>query len=243
MRTPEYDKTLYFKKVATSNENFSASAREAAASSQLFEKFAIVWGCVKRSLRTAHYAKISPQGDFSNCQFRSTVSNFTRTSDLRMVNVEGIILDWNYDGIQLFFCFAVCPHLILSETSGVITSPNFPLIYPENQTCSWQIIARKGKRVKLVIQSLEIQYCRACSCDYLEIENASFADGTPNKKRECGVFFGNITYYSQQDRLRVLFVSDSSQRARGFTAVYTQVPYNTSNGMLAFVGVFQQLAR
>ena len=243
MRTPEYDKTLCFKKVATSNENFSPSAREAAASSQLFEKFAIVWGCVKRSLRTAHYAKISPQGDFSNCQFRSTVSNFTRTSDLRMVNVEGIILDWNYDGIQLFFCFAVCPHLILSETSGVITSPNFPLIYPENQTCSWQIIARKGKRVKLVIQSLEIQYCRACSCDYLEIENASFADGTPNKKRECGVFFGNITYYSQQDRLRVLFVSDSSQRERGFTAVYTQVPYNTSNGMLAFVGVFQQLAR
>lgn len=243
MRTPEYDKTLCFKKVATSNENFSPSAREAAASSQLFEKFAIVWGCVKRSLRTAHYAKISPQGDFSNCQFRSTVSNFTRTSDLRMVNVEGIILDWNYDGIQLFFCFAVCPHLILSETSGVITSPNFPLIYPENQTCSWQIIARKGKRVKLVIQSLEIQYCRACSCDYLEIENASFADGTPNKKRECGVFFGNITYYSQQDRLRVLFVSDSSQRARGFTAVYTQVPYNTSNGMLAFIGVFQQLAR
>lgn len=160
-----------------------------------------------------------------------------------MVNVEGIILDWNYDGIQLFFCFAVCPHLILSETSGVITSPNFPLNYPENQTCSWQIIARKGKRVKLVIQSLEIQYCRACSCDYLEIENASFADGTPNKKRECGVFFGNITYYSQQDRLRVLFVSDSNQRARGFTAVYTQVPYNTSNGMLAFVGVFQQLAR
>lgn len=243
MRTPEYDKTLCFKKVATSNENFSPSAREAAASSQLFEKFAIVWGCVKRSLRTAHYAKISPQGDFSNCQFRSTVSNFTRTSDLRMVNVEGIILDWNYDGIQLFFCFAVCPHLILSETSGVITSPNFPLIYPENQTCSWQIIARKGKRVKLVIQSLEIQYCRACSCDYLEIENASFADGTPNKKRECGVFFGNMTYYSQQDRLRVLFVSDSSQRARGFTAVYTQVPYNTSNGMLAFIGVFQQLAR
>ena len=96
----------------------------------------------------------------------------------------------------------------------------------------------------MVIKSLEIQYCRACSCDYLEIENASFADGgTPNKKRECGVFFGNITYYSQQDRLRVLFVSDSSQRARGFTAVYTQVAYNTSNGMLAFVGVFQQLAR
>ena len=93
MRTPEYDKTLCFKKVATSNENFSPSAREAAASSQLFEKFAIVWRCVKRSLRTAHYAKISPQGDFSNCQFRSTVSNFTRTSDLRMVNVEGIILD------------------------------------------------------------------------------------------------------------------------------------------------------
>lgn len=224
--------------MATSNENFTASAREAAASSQLFEKFAFVWECVKRSLRTAHYAKISPPGDFSNCQFRSTVSNFTRTSDLRMVNVEGIILDWNYDGIQLFVCFAVCPHLILSETSGVITSPNFPLNqYPENQTCSWQIIARKGKRVKLVIQSLEIQYCRACSCDYLEIENASFADGTPNNKRECGVFFGNITYYSQQDRLRVLFVSDSSQRARGFTAVYTQVAYNTSNGMLAFVEV------
>ena len=188
---------------------------------------------------------ISPQGDFYNCQFRSTISNFTRTSDLRMVNVEGIILslDWNYDGRQLLFCFAVCPHLILSETSGDITSPKFPSKYPENQICSWQIIAGKGKRVKLVIQSLEIQYCRACSCDYLEIQNASFADGTPNKKRECGVFFGNITYYSQQDRLRVLFVSDDSQPAKGFRAVYTQVAYNSSNGMLAFVGVFEQLAR
>lgn len=230
--------------MATSNENFTSSAQEAAASSQLFEQFAFVWGCSKRSLRTAHYANISPQGDFYNCQFRSTVSNFTRTSDLRMVNVEGIILDWNYDGRQLFFCFAVCPHLILRETSGVITSPNFLVKnYPENQICSWQIIARKGKRVKLVIQSLEIQYCKACSCDYLEIQNASFADGTPNKKRECGVFFGNITYYSQQDRLRVLFVSDSSQRAPGFRAVFTQVAYNTSNGTLPFVGVFQQLAR
>ena len=97
--------------------------------------------------------------------------------------------------------------------------------------------------MKLVIQSLEIQYCRACSCDYLEIQNASFADGTPNKKRECGVFFGNITYYSQQDRLRVLFVSDGSQPAKGFRAIYTQVAYNSSNGMLAFVGVFEQLAR
>lgn len=189
--------------------------------------------------------KISPQGDFYNCQFRSTISNFTRTSDLRMVNVEGIILslDWNYDGRQLFFCFAVCPHLILSETSGDITSPKFPSKYPENQICSWQIIARKGKRVKLVIQSLEIQYCRACSCDYLEIQNASFADGTPNKRRECGVFFGNVTYYSQEDRLRVLFVSDGSQPAKGFRAIYTQVAYNSSNGMLAFVGVFEQLAR
>ena len=79
--------------MATSNENLTASAREAAESSQLFKKFAFVWECVKRSLRTAHYAKISPQGDFSNCVFRSTVSNFIRTSDLRMVNVEGIILD------------------------------------------------------------------------------------------------------------------------------------------------------
>ena len=189
--------------------------------------------------------KSSPQGDFYNCQFRSTISNFTRTSDLRMVNVEGIILslDWNYDGRQLFFCFAVCPHLILSDTSGDITSPKFPSKYPENQICSWQIIARKGKRVKLVIQSLEIQYCRACSCDYLEIQNASFADGTPNKRRECGVFFGNVTYYSQEDRLRVLFVSDGSQPAKGFRAIYTQVAYNSSNGMLAFVGVFEQLAR
>ena len=224
--------------MATSNENFTAFAREAAASSQLFEEFAFVWECAKRPLRTAHYAKFSPQGDFSNCQFRSTDSNFTRTSDLRMVNVEGIKLVWNYDGRQLFFCFVVCPHLILNETSGVITSPNFPLNYPENQICSWQIIARKGKRVKLVIQRLTVQYCRACSCDYLEIQNASFADGTPNKKRECGVFFGYITYYSQQDRLRVLFVSDSSKGAQGFRAVFTQVAYNTSNGMLAFLGVF-----
>jgi len=129
------------------------------------------------------------------------------------------------------FCFAACPFLkTLSESSGVITSPFYPRHYPANQTCSWQIKASKGKRIKLVIEAMRIQSCGvSCTCDFLEIQNGSFADGT-RSRRTCGFLLGSVTYYSYSDSLKVMFVSDGSVGGPGFRATYTQFNYTVSNG-------------
>ena len=126
------------------------------------------------------------------------------------------------------FCFAVCPNLTtLNETSGVITSPFYPRRYPNNQRCSWQITASKGKRVVLYIEYMDIQQC---SCDHLEIEGGLSWDGF-SAGRKCG-FMRCLAYYSFRESLKLLFVSNGDKRwYRGFRETYTRVNHT---GMLGF---------
>ena len=127
--------------------------------------------------------------------------------------------------ICLFF-FSVCPGgVILTETSGVITSPFYPRRYPSNQTCTWKITAPPGNYVKLNFDGrLNIQQCggAACQCDYLQIQNG-FSDHTNENERICGVP-GRKTFYSFQRSLKVLFVSNNgSKKYDGFKATYTHL--------------------
>ena len=125
-------------------------------------------------------------------------------------------------------CSAVCPKLaILNETSGVITSPFYPRNYPVNQSCSWKISARKGKRINLVIEYMDIADLWGSSCpyDYLEIRNDYFSSN-PSSRRLCGRSNGNGKVFSSVENLIVLFGSRYS-RDRGFNATYHQVNSNT----------------
>ena len=121
-----------------------------------------------------------------------------------------------------FFCLTVCPNLTtVNETSGVITSPFYPRRYPSNQRCSWQNTASKGKRIVLDIEYMSIKYCRACSCDYLEIVFGLSSDGVTLGKK-CGSM-RSTSYFSFGESLKVVFVSNVQSRYRGFKATYTQV--------------------
>ena len=117
--------------------------------------------------------------------------------------------------------------MTLHETSGSITSPFYPRLYPDNQMCRWQIKAKQGNRVKLEITEYNIQQCRPdCTCDYLQVQNG-FSDDATGKI--CSVSGMNpVTYYSLQESLTVLFVSDSTQSKSydGFMATYKQLNYS-----------------
>ena len=138
-----------------------------------------------------------------------------------------VMRDW------FFFFFIQCPKLItLNKTSGVITSPFYPRYYHPNHACGWQITAKKGNRVKLVIDFMSIVVCgAACTCDYLEIQTGFSADGAPSG-RICGSLIGSVTYYSYLESLKVLFVSDNNIRLWrfGFRASYTQLNYTALTG-------------
>ena len=125
----------------------------------------------------------------------------------------------------------MCPrNITLTKTSGVITSPFYPRNYPGNQTCSWQITAPKGNRVKLEISfEFNIQECAECACNYLQVQNGFSADPNGSAKI-CGIpsHYRNKIYYSTLESLKVLFVSDgtSSNLYDGFTATYTLLNYS-----------------
>ena len=123
-------------------------------------------------------------------------------------------------------CHAVCPNLInLNETSGVITTPFYPRKYPNNQACSWEITATKGKRIVLIIEDMQIQQCgSSCSCDYLEIQNGVSSDAALSVRR-CGNSRFSAIFHSVLESLKVLFVSDGGVRYPGFKATYTQVNF------------------
>lgn len=84
--------------------------------------------------------------------------------------------------IQQNFFFTECPTMaFLNETSGVITSPFYPRDYPNAVTCRWKISASRGKRIKLVITDMYLEWGgNHCPYDYLRIQNGFLYDsGVP----------------------------------------------------------------
>ena len=122
----------------------------------------------------------------------------------------------------------------LNETSGVLTSPNYPRRYPFNEKCSWKITANEGERIVLVIEVLHIRECgSSCTCDYLEIQNGSSSDGISGRRRCRSDKDSGIVYHSAKDVLRVTFVSGASSSSTygeylGFKATYIKVKYNAT---------------
>ena len=132
---------------------------------------------------------------------------------------------------------------ILNETSGVITSPFYPRYYSNERSCSWEIRARKGKRILLTIEDMDIEdmdidssgywQCDeiwSCSCGYLEIQGGSISGYDGPKWRVCSVpLRANATYLWFKERIKVLFVSDGTiVCGTRFKISYTQVTFGVS---------------
>ena len=112
----------------------------------------------------------------------------------------------------------------LTGTSGVITSPFYPGNYGNGQTCSWKITASSGKRVKLVVNDMDIEQGGSnCGKDYLQIQNGFLYGSGLSQGRLCGTRHRNSIFASYRETLIVRFVTDSSGPRRGFKATYTQV--------------------
>ncbi|TGZ53188.1 Cubilin [Temnothorax longispinosus] len=58
---------------------------------------------------------------------------------------------------------------ILRTTTGVIESPNYPNPYPQNQSCSWLIVAPTDHTLKLQFRDINLPGFRGCSTDYVNI--------------------------------------------------------------------------
>ena len=123
----------------------------------------------------------------------------------------------------------------LNEISGVIASPFYPRRgYLDNQSCSWEITARKGKRIVFTIEDLDISWwCSrgwSCLCSSLEIQGGSISGYDGPKWRVCAALStANATYDWFKERIKVLFFSDDGiRRDLRFKISYTQVNFSVS---------------
>ncbi|XP_068711541.1 uncharacterized protein [Montipora foliosa] len=115
----------------------------------------------------------------------------------------------------------------LNGTNGIISfSTRFrECMYPHY---SWQIAAKKGEKVKLVIQYMNM-WDTSCTFGYVEIQNGTYADGKPMSTRMCGYLLsGIVTFYSHEGQsLEVVLANMNRSRSWVYiTATYTVISYN-----------------
>ncbi|XP_068711539.1 uncharacterized protein [Montipora foliosa] len=122
---------------------------------------------------------------------------------------------------------------LLNGTNGIISfqfqSHNNKCLYPHY---SWQIAAKKGEKVKLVIQSMDISWWDgSCTLVYMEIQNGTYADGKPMSTRICSsLLSGIVTFYSHEGQsLELVLNIKLAKRPWSwvyFTATYTVISYD-----------------
>ena len=76
------------------------------------------------------------------------------------------------NGVKHNFCASGCGGLIISDL-GVISSPNWPIDYPPNTECYWEVVSTLGSNISLTFDSL-FGFANTADCgedtgDYLEV--------------------------------------------------------------------------
>ncbi|KAM6203858.1 scavenger receptor cysteine-rich domain-containing protein DMBT1 [Sarcoramphus papa] len=108
---------------------------------------------------------------------------------------------------------------LLFNSSGTLQSPSYPLNYPDNADCFWQIQVMNNFRIMLTFGSIQLQ--GGCQNDYIEVY-----DGPPNTSpllaRICSS--SDLTYTSSSNFMTVRFHSNSRYSNRGFRAEYHSFP-------------------
>ena len=113
----------------------------------------------------------------------------------------------------------------IQQSSGVISSPNFPNNYGASQSCVWTITAPEGYRVQLTIHWFGVEDHRysphrpgSCYDDSLIISEAVGSESRQIYKL-CGCK-GLITSVSSQEKMWLEFSSYKKANWPGFYATY-----------------------
>ncbi|KAM9316697.1 scavenger receptor cysteine-rich domain-containing protein DMBT1-like [Gastrophryne carolinensis] len=114
---------------------------------------------------------------------------------------------------------------VLSEPSGIFSSPLYPGLYPDNAFCTWEIRVLPGHVVDLSFVYMDLEYTSSCSYDYVMIY-----DGLPLTTLPLGKICSpiNSTFTSSSNVMGVVFRTDGSVRRTGFQAVYSSSVRNSS---------------
>ncbi|XP_067220297.1 CUB domain-containing protein 2 [Chanodichthys erythropterus] len=108
---------------------------------------------------------------------------------------------------------------ILSASSGNVSSPNFPGLYPYNTECTWLIVVSEGSSVLLTFHHFELEYHTDCAYDYIKIYNGISED----EGNLLGKFCGDVSppqFSSSWNVMSIIFHSDRHVARKGFSVGY-----------------------
>ncbi|XP_028390645.1 tolloid-like protein 1 [Dendronephthya gigantea] len=102
----------------------------------------------------------------------------------------------------------------LLYTPGILKSPGYPYLYPNDIDCAWTISSTNGKHIRLQFLTFSLETNSGCGYDYLEVY-----DGVSSSARKLGKYCG--TYLPQKlvssgSELHIVFHTDGSGRRQGF---------------------------
>ncbi|XP_038578939.1 cubilin [Micropterus salmoides] len=107
-----------------------------------------------------------------------------------------------------------------NDPPGYITSPNYPLNYPQNIDCVWVVTVPNGEAVQIDFQDeFYIEPSGSCMYDYLELR-----DGSTSNAGFISRLCGNTrpsTQHSTGSSMLLRFRTDSSVTHKGFKAKYS----------------------
>ena len=102
-------------------------------------------------------------------------------------------------------------------SQGVVTSPNFPGIYPDNVEKTETIQVEAGRVISLKFTAFDIEYNPNCLLDHLTIKDG---DGTTLLGKSCGSNLpSSIT--SRSNIINLVFKTDSSTRRSGWSLTWS----------------------
>lgn len=132
-----------------------------------------------------------------------------------------LLFQYSFDILDYLFnhlhCFLAC-NVLLTNSSGTITSPLYPAYYPNESICKWTISVPKGNIIILSSLIFGLEPHLRCKKDYLAVY-----DGTPYASsmigRYCGEDFPS-RIESSSHIMGLVFRSDGHVTRKGFRFTY-----------------------
>uniref|UniRef100_A0A158P9S7 CUB domain-containing protein n=1 Tax=Angiostrongylus cantonensis TaxID=6313 RepID=A0A158P9S7_ANGCA len=127
-------------------------------------------------------------------------------------------------GFQFSYSIDKCGGRIeLNESSGylaTISSPAFPLDYPHNLDCLWNVTASDNRVISVKYEFMELEFSNGCGMDFVELLDGTDLNGISMGKI-CGTKsqmpLGRL--YTKSNNLVVHFVTDHTLSKGGFKIV------------------------
>ncbi|XP_071848238.1 cubilin-like isoform X2 [Apostichopus japonicus] len=119
----------------------------------------------------------------------------------------------------------------LSNSSGTLTSPEYPNLYPSNLNCTWHLQAAEGKVIELTFDDVQLEAKIGGQC----YDTITIADPTPGSESLPATFCDDgpgwpahpIRFLSTTNQLTIHMQTDNTLEERGFSARYNQVQPRT----------------